>query len=372
MKLSLTISAVVASLILFQGCGSDDDKKTTPKTLTFVEGKTTLSSGLRTESKATVCFDKNRNNKCDTNEDRTQTDENGNYKLDLSNGITNGDVLIVFGGRSVLALTSEELNTLTFGKVFNDSETSQNINIVSSYVSDFIDDGLSYDEAIEKIVNEYDLDVKTILSNPLDNADNIFGEGRRYLEVISSLEKIARDALKGASKIQNKFFDDALDFVGLGDENTTDSNETSFLPSLDEVDDTISEYTDIFDDFFASLSDFFAGVVAIFILEDIDETADADLSFEGIGFQEIPLTREELTGTWFFDDSKGDKSCVYISKFDNVSTFEIDGNVITSKLSVEFRDENETDIKAIEFTYGLFSTDKILISDFRALHIFKG
>ena len=356
MKLSSTLSALITSVILFQGCTSSDESTTTNKTNTqnsnkyemLVKGKTTLASGYRVVSKATVCLDANHNNSCENSEEQTYTDANGNYSLSLINGIANGDTLVVIGGVSVLPLSNK--NSFTFKKIYNDAEASQNINIISDMVSNEVNIGLSYDEAVNKISTTYNFSKKSLLSNPLDNVDDVVGEA--YFRFISALEV---DTLsKSSVKQQNKFFDD----------------NTTYLPSVDEVSETLSEYSGVFDNFFISLKNFYGRALGVLGLDDIDENLESNISNIGgkLFFIPVPLTKNELVGSWYVS-SKGDKSCVYVSEYNNVTTFGQDGNLTTSRLIL---DGNLSNIKSVEFEYSLFSSDKVLIQSFTAGHIFSG
>jgi len=380
MKLSLTFSSIITSFILLQGCGSEENKTSTTKINTAtinkssqtIEGKTTLSSGTRSETKATVCLDRNRNERCNSNEEQVFTMPDGSYKLTIYNGIKNGDMLLVMGGISNLVNEhTNKLNTLTLGKIYNELESSQNINVISSLISNEVDKGLSYDDAVKKIAQKYNLPTKILLSNPLDNANDFFGKGREFVKITSALEIIFK--AKEKSQVQKKFFDDVLDFVGLGENNTTESNSTdnnsSLLPSLDEVNDTIDTYSTTFSDFFDSLNEYYDNFVGWLYSGDIDEDEEANLTATGFLFP-IPLNREELNGAWYISDESNDATCTHINKYNDVTIFEADGNVTSLSLSV---DGNLSDIRILDFTYGFISSDKITISAFYGYnHSFKG
>jgi len=180
MKLSLPLTIFCSTLILLVGCTEDKTTSTpsisVPKTT--IEGVTTLSSGIRPESKATVCFDANDNYICDDNEVKTFTDPEGKYSLDVpTSQVKNGKNILAFGGKSLLP--PNESNKMLWSKSYQSEEDDQNINVMSSLIVsemencslfDQILQSCGYSDKLDAMVSNYSFAKDVILSHPLERS----------------------------------------------------------------------------------------------------------------------------------------------------------------------------------------------------------
>ena len=285
MKLSLTLSTLITSVLLFQGCG-DNDGKINSTVDTTITGKTTLSSGFRAKNKATVCLDENFNNQCDTNEPQTHTTPSGDYSLSLPNGIHEGDLLLAEGGKSTLPLSKNRSPRLH--KYYTTAQKNQNINIMTTLIVDEMVKNSSndYQKVIDKMVRTYDFDENILLSHPLEGSSE-------YLKFVSAVEVLVnKKDKKSFVSVQNK----------IGDENSTENN-TSVLPSLEDINSIVDEYATTFTSFFDSLAKYYDDFIGWLNLGEIDENED--------------------------------KTCTSINKYNKVIIFETNGKVSSLSLSVE-------------------------------------
>ena len=360
-KLSLTLSLLIGSVALFQGCSSTDDTietttgTTAPvQTSTTIEGSTTLmSSPLRAEEKATVCLDLDKNSICDTYEPQTHTDAIGDYVLTVDTAVSDGDIIIVEGGISMFPRdeNSTNLNTLQFFKYFNSAENEQNINPMSTLiVQELQKSSYTYEEILIKLSSDYYYSKEMLLNDPLDGLD----EESDYFKFVAALEiymiRQANSSVQRASSLQR-----AVETT-----TTTDTNTTA--PTSEELDAIIAEYSTIFDDFIASVEEFFTDISDT--LEDwydsflSDETSsENNTTVELIPDSEreaVEVTRSVLNGTWYIVDASGDITCSTISSNDSMVVVEADGT--ETSLSLSYDDT----AKSIELTVGWINVDTII------------
>lgn len=319
MNSTLKLSLLITSLIIFQACGDDDKKdpikedpivKEDPvvkeKTLTTIKGITTLLSP-NDRSKATVCIDKNTNNKCDTDEESGKIDLDG--KFEFSAEIKDGDVLLAIGGKNRLDSGPTALiNTFPYTKYYNSNEDSQNIHIFSFLILDDVSKGSSYDDAVSKIVAEY----PTISKDNL-LLDDIYANKSllEHLTVVDSeiksrfIKANEKVSTKSAFRTQNKydnttddgnntedsFFDIDL---SLGNILGFDENETFFTYLGFDENTTFSNFLDLDFNFFDDNSTAFADVFT-FDFFDNNNSDDNGSSIFDVNLSDINLIDVNLS-----------------------------------------------------------------------------
>lgn len=363
MKIMQRLFILLGIILSIQGCTEDKKNDFSSKEYTYIKGKTTLSSGLRKASQAIVCVDINYDNICNEDEPQGVIDHQGNYEFNSSIVLIDGDILLIRGGRSVLPPNEE--NKFLFSKYYIASEESQNINIMSSFIVKELENNSSifYVNAVEKMMTFYHFDKEVILSNPLDNAQNFFGEGQAYFKFMSALEiKFKNQSKQKASKNQNKFIFFPFPDIG-GEESNT------LPPSAEEVNQVIAENEDLFNLFFDALSEYYNYFLSWFdgnevvVLE-----GNSDLSFEEPPVI-APINRDELNGVWYIVDASGDEACTSISSNNNVSVTESTGKVTNLSLTIK---GTLDDIKSMELNYGAFRADTINVLEYTTDHSFTG
>ena len=168
----IKISLFIA-LLLFNGCDSSSrsNNENIPKKNTFIQGKTTLS-------KATVCIDENINSFCDKNELQTISDEKGEYKLSYKGELPENSIILAQEGYNLILLEDNNAH-LAIKTTFSKNNQETNINTITTFIAQLLEQGLSFEIAQEQIAKKYHLDVNFITNDPLnlleENSDkNIF------------------------------------------------------------------------------------------------------------------------------------------------------------------------------------------------------
>ena len=341
-KLSLTLSLLLGSAALFQGCSSTDDTtqpttNTSPAEVsTTIQGSTTLASGPRTEQKATVCLDINSDNVCNDDEPQTNTDSAGDYTLTIDTEVADGTVMLVEGGFSMLPQdeNSTGSNTLQMLKYYNSSEGDQNINALSTLILQELKDSPSntYEEILANISSRRTIDKETLLQDPIDVSRDFFGDGNKFFRYVSALEismnRRANSSVQRAAALQR-------------------ASESTTTPTDSEIDAIINEYSTVFDDFLASISEYINEVSTSignwydsFFEEGTGTTEpEPEPEPEPVEPVEVEITRQVLEGTWHIVDRSGDISCSTISG-DTMVVREPDGTSTT--LSLNYRDSDKS------------------------------
>ena len=351
MQTGLTTLIFLTLLTLFQGCGDDDTKKTKTKDKndtnnsiviksSIVVGKTTLSSGMRKSNKAIVCLDKNRNNICEQNEAKTFTDPIGNYSLNAP--IEEGDLLLATGGISIFPPYKK--NTFVFSKIYSTLETEQNINMLSNLIAKKVEnENVDYNASLTSFAKLYDIfERNLLLSFPLDNVNDNFGDEDDFVHFLSGLENF----VKNNPTLNTPSYDSVEDVIG----------------DLDEFDEGLSDYSDFLEWF-----------------NDTDSNDDAnderEIEFDDKNVTQTELLEDNLIGVWFLK-STSDKLCMFIdtgftglSIGDKVTITDTNDKVTNLNLVIEKKGD---DIKSIIFKYGFITTEKININNYRTDYSFTG
>jgi len=366
-KLSLTLSLLLGSAVLFQGCSSSDDTdqttNTTPaQTSTTIEGSTTLASGPRTESKATVCLDLNSDNVCNGNEPQAYTNSLGDYELTIDSEVTNGTIILVEGGISMLPQdeNSTGLNTLQMLKYYNSTEGTQNVNAMSTLILQELQNSPSdtYEDILANVSTRYTINENTLLKDPIDVSGDLFGDGKKFFRYVAALE----------IRMNNSINNSVQRAASLQQAAETDSTTS---PSDEELNSIISEYSTVFDDFLASISEYIdelsnsLGDWYDSIFDDEDVTTDPEPDPEPTEPTEIDISKEALQGTWYIVDASNDISCTTI--VDDVMTVrESDGT--STELSAAFDNTK----KSLMLSMGWISVDTILFTSYTSDRVFLG
>lgn len=350
MKFSSTLLILLATATLFQGCG-ETEEAVAADTQTVIDGSTTLASGLRSESKTTVCLDLNDNQTCDEDEPVTETDLSGRYSFTVPGSVEDGMVLIVQDGMNILPLPEGvEHENLKFYKSYQNSESSQNINILSTLiVNEMVQNpDNSYSEIKDNIANTYSIDPAVANTDPLYT-------GGDFLKRVIGLQVLVYE--QNATQIQSS---PALFRA------TAQQDET--LPTSDELDTFVTDNAGYLDAFLATLGEYIDALLAWYdSLWADDEEIIVEVPV--VDQPEImPITRDALNGVWYIIDASGDKTCSYIKDNDDISVTEADG--ATTDLSLTYIQNDE--LASMELSLSFFSVDTIVFTEYKSDYTFKG
>lgn len=365
MKLSITLSALLSSIVLFQGCSNGTTEETsTPatSTTTVISGTTTrLSSPLNSAQKAVVCLDKNVNDSCDEDEPQTYTNASGEYELSVDGSVEDGEILLVTGGLNLLPTDAN----ITLSKVYMSEEGAQNINAMSTVIADDLQQNPNhtYHDSLAQSAAEYNFSTDTMLSNPIENANNILGDGRAYATAVSAMEIILNG--RHHSSAQRS----ALRATA-AETNTT----TEAAPTGDELNSVINEYSTMFNDYFTSVSEYFSSLAT-----DLEDWYNSIVSGEEAGGTTPPvvtppvedvvtieITRALLDGVWYIIDQSGDKTCSLIASNGYMSVTEADGT--TTELTMTYDNTR----KSMQLSVGWITADTIMLTEYRSDGTFDG
>ncbi len=372
MKLSLTLSLFIGMATLFQGCSDTDTSyvaQPADKVETTISGSTTLSSGFKSETKATVCLDENNDQECNEDEVSTQTDEHGQYTLVLDHEVKDGALLIAEGGLSRLPrdVNSSNVNTLALYKYYSSDEgnNAQNINPMSTViVNDLIDNNsIDYKDTLSNIANKYDFDEDRLLDDPIDVSTtwySWFTDGPEFFEKVAALEiylmkaqEAAKSPIRKATAQTTSPTDEELDTIIEENQSLFDEYLIAFQEYLDTLSQSLSDWYDAWTQ---------------------EEAAQPPVAEEPPvanppAATQQPITRDVLNGVWYIIDKSGDKTCSYISSDDKISVTEADG--ATTNLTLTYKQIN-TDSASILLKLGFFTADTIVFDKFMSDNSFDG
>ena len=345
MKLSIALSLLLGMATLFQGCSTTDEPAQAESTT--ITGSTTLASGLRAENKSTVCLDLNDNLVCDADEPAANTDIAGKYSFSVEGTVTEGTMLLAYGGIDLLPLTDTN-KTLKFYKHYIAAEGRQNINIVSTLIVDNMNQNpdSSYTDAKNNVANNYSIDPDQIDGDPLTLKGDFLNRviGLQALSYDQNVSAQPSSAYKAAAQSADAAPDaDALDaFV-------TDNEGL-----LNEYLDLLNEYLDAISAWYDSL------------WEEDDVVEEEVIVPDTV--KVLPITRADLNGAWYIIDASGDKTCSIISSNDDISVTEADGT--TTDLTLTYtQDGNNASMK---LSLGFFTADTIYFTEYKSDSTFKG
>ncbi len=344
MRHSLSLAILLGITTLFQGCG-DTDEPQAATVSTTITGSTTLASGLRTESKSTVCLDLNDNTICDSEEPSAQTDIAGKYSLTVPSSVADGTIIIVEGGIDLLPLTTAQ-DELKFIKYYQRSEGDQNINILSTLIVEemALTPDNSYNEVKANIANRYSLN-----ENDVD-ADPFVVQGDFLNRVIGLQALNYNQTLTAASPAP------ALNRV----------SEADTAPTGDALDDFVSDNASLLDEYLTLLGEYLDAIADWYnsLWED-DEEVIVEVPVVDTPVEE-EITRDILNGVWYIIDASGDKTCSYIEANDDISVTEADGG--TTDLSLDY----DNTAKSMELSLGFFTADTIFFDKYMSNLTFEG
>ena len=172
---------VVVSLLLLNGCGSDDEKnekssvdETKEERASVDEVKEENSSqnskkmtikGKSTLAQAVVCLDSNKNAFCDEDEPQSTSDVIGKYLFEAE--VKEGDIILSQGGFNLILLEENTQNLAVKASYIAKNEET-NLNTLSSIIADSIEKDGSYENAKARIATKNGLDIALIEKNPID------------------------------------------------------------------------------------------------------------------------------------------------------------------------------------------------------------
>lgn len=350
MRFSSTLLLFLATATLFQGCG-ETEEAVAADTQTVIKGSTTLASGLRTESKTTVCLDLNDNQTCDADEPITETDLAGKYTFTVPGSIEDGMLIIVQDGMNILPLPEGVAHeNLKFYKSYQNSESSQNINILSTLIVNEMvtNPDNSYSEVKDSIANMYSIDPAVANTDPLLT-------GGDFLKRVIGLQVLVYD--QNATQIQSS---PALFKV------TAQQDET--LPASDELDTFVIDNATYLNAFLDTLSEYLDALLAWYdsLWADEEEVVvEVPVVDEPVT---VSISRDSLNGVWYIIDASGDRTCSYIEANDDISVTEADGT--TTDLSLTYIQNG--DLASMELSLSFFSVDTIVFTEYKSNYTFKG
>jgi len=370
MKLSLSLSIMLGLATLFQGCSDGGTSATAVKSNNknvTISGSTTLSSGFKSETKATVCLDENSNQKCDEHETTVQTDEQGQYTLELNHEVKDGALLIADGGLSRLPreVNSSNLNTLTLYKYYASDEGSQNINPMSTIiVNDLLANTSSnYDDTISDIANKYNFNEDRLLDDPIDVSTtwySWFTDGPEFFEKVAALEIYLMKVQKANKSPIHK----------------AAAQDTS--PTDDELNTIITENQTLFDEYLKAFQEYLE-TLSQSISDWYDDWTKEEAAKPPVAEKppvvnppavtQEPITRSKINGVWYIIDKSGDKTCAYIDSSNNISVTEADGKTTNLSLTYKQIDANRA---SILLKLGFFTADTIVFDKYMSDSTFDG
>ena len=368
MKLSLSLSIMLGLATLFQGCGDDSTSPTAAKSnsqKTEISGSITLSSGIKSETKATVCVDENNNQECDDDEASTQVGTQGQYSIELDHEVSDGTLLIAEGGLSRLPRegNASNINTLTLYKYYVAEEGPQNINPMSTViVKDILAKDASYEDTLANISNKYNFDEDRLLDDPIDVSTtwySWFTDGPEYFYKVSSLET------------------DLINFEKNNKSSIRKSSSQYTSPTNDEVDAITKENKSLYDEYLKAFQEYLETLSQE--LSDWYDTWTAEEASKPPVTEKPPvvnppvvqketLNQSKINGVWYIIDKSGDKTCAFIDG-NNISVTEADGK--TTNLSLKYKKID--DYRAsILLKLGFFTADTIVFDEYRSNRTFDG
>ena len=283
----------------------------------------------------------------------------GDYKLTIDTEVSDGAIIVVEGGISMLPhdANSTGYNTLEMLKYYNSSEGKQNINVMSTVIVQELEANPSYtyEDVLANFSNRYGYSEDMLLNDPIDVSTNILGDGSEYFRTVAALEIYMNR--QAASSPQR-----AASLQRAADANTTTA------PTDDELDSIIDEYSTIFDDFLTSISEYIDELGtslsdwydSFFDGEEVitDPTPDPEPEPEPEPDPvEVEITRPALEGTWYIVDASNDITC---STIQGDSMVVVEANGAVTNLSLIYDDT----AKSIKLSIGWVSVETIFFDTY--------
>ncbi len=155
--------AVALCSAIMTGCSSSDDSNTPSYSGTVSDGYV---------SGATVCFDLNDNQMCDSNEPKATTNANGGYTISTTETIPSTAKIIAYGGTDTF--TGEEFSGKLFSSVDLKDGTSHNVTPITSLVRAYVDanSGTTVEDAVTHIADTFAIDETMIKADPIAKLDS--------------------------------------------------------------------------------------------------------------------------------------------------------------------------------------------------------
>jgi len=163
----MKISALILLGALFiVGCGDEAEHTSNSK-----QSKEVTISGNTTLAEATVCLDVNKNNQCDTNEEKTLSSKSGAYFLTVNEEEIDDDIsILVSGGYNLILL--QDNDKMLLKAAYQKEAVTTNITTLTTLVALRVEDNYTYDEAVILTASRYNLDPELIELNPLVTIHN--------------------------------------------------------------------------------------------------------------------------------------------------------------------------------------------------------
>ena len=160
---------VISSLVILSGCGlSDNDYKSLKNSeninVITIKGKSTLSN-------AHVCIDENLDSQCNENEAQSVSDKVGKYSINFRGSVDKNTLIVSQGGYNLLLLEENSIN-ITLKKNYNSAVALQNINTISTLISNIVDNDTDYSEAKTYIATKYKIEMSALELDPVEALEN--------------------------------------------------------------------------------------------------------------------------------------------------------------------------------------------------------
>jgi len=318
--MNITKTFIILALLLLNSCNSSSNKGEAIQEDNTLQ--TTTIKGSTSLSKSTVCIDENQDSICNEDEPQTASDKEGIYTLNYDGELADDAIILSQGGYN-LNLLEENSAKLALKASFLKSHQKTNLNTLSTLITNNIEEGLTHQEAKDKIAKKYHLNVNFIEQNPLEliedkNDKNIF------LTIRAIENRVLHPQTKTTSKTQQKVENGNL----IIEEEDADKALLGFDIFSFNLDNFIQELSkQIFDSvvfttaFIANSTSYITYVpctLGLSICQGYPEinlatpTPDKNDSIS----QEL-VTRSELTGIWY-----GSRMCLEIGYFDTLIAYD--------------------------------------------------
>lgn len=206
-KIKLSSALLLVLPMMFVGCEDNDDtdyKKIIIDKEEPIEITGVVVDGYIKNSK--VCLDLNQNELCEVGEPFDMTNENGEYVINLSN-VSSSDRksknIIAYGGIDTFSGNSFK------GKMkakIKDGEEENNVSPLTTMLSEKMDTGISYNEAVEKLSQSFQLEKEDIEGDTATGSTKAYllavkyQKSKEMLEMLSDTPAKAKEAINSLLK----------------------------------------------------------------------------------------------------------------------------------------------------------------------------
>ena len=342
--MNITKTFIILALLLLNSCNSSSNKGEAIQEDNTLQ--TTTIKGSTSLSKSTVCIDENQDSICNEDEPQTASDKEGIYTLNYDGELADDAIILSQGGYN-LNLLEENSAKLALKASFLKNHQKTNLNTLSTLIANNIEEGLTHQEAKDKIATKYHLNVNFIEHNPLEligdeNNKNIF------LTIRAIENRVLHSQTKTTAQIQQKVENGNV----IIEEEDADKALLGFDIFSFNLDDFIQELSkQIFDSFvfttafIANSTSYITYVPCLLGLTscqgypEINTTAPTPDENDSIS-QEL-VTRSELIGVWYGSKvGYNSKMCLDIGYLDTINAYGEENSANYHAIIDTFDEEN--------------------------------